>query len=157
MQNKEYNTVISKDRIAHMHGVAEYMYAHAADYKLDPEEMYILGLLHDIGYIQGFKEGHEQYGAEMLFQKLPLRGLSMKCCIERHSQIPQSFSWNSELCRKQYLLLEADMKIDGKGRYAGYNGRLKDIAERYGSESEVYKKCAKLIDWLINNEEVKHK
>lgn len=31
-----------------MQGVAEYMYRNASKYGLNPEEMYILGLVHDI-------------------------------------------------------------------------------------------------------------
>ena len=34
-----------------MHGVAEYMYAHAEDRGLNKDSMYLLGLLHDIGYV----------------------------------------------------------------------------------------------------------
>ncbi|MBR0384343.1 MAG: HD domain-containing protein [Eubacteriaceae bacterium] len=65
LSTKEFR--ISEERIRHMHGVAEFMYKRAKDYKLDAEEMYLLGLLHDIGYIQGFEEGH----GELLGNKLP--------------------------------------------------------------------------------------
>ena len=57
---------ISQERIAHMHGVAEWMYTHAEEYGCEnKDEMYLLGLIHDIGYLYGSKEDHEQKGAEL--------------------------------------------------------------------------------------------
>ena len=56
---------IDDERISHIHGVAEYMYCHAGDFGLDDEEMYVLGLLHDIGYIGG-EEGHEHFGGDLI-------------------------------------------------------------------------------------------
>lgn len=53
--------VITEGRIHHMHGVAEFMYNHAQEHKLMPDQMYFLGLIHDIGYING-KSGHEASG-----------------------------------------------------------------------------------------------
>ena len=56
---------IDDNRIKHMHGVAEYMYNNAEKYGLNKEQMYVLGLLHDIGYVKE-KAGHEQYGGDLL-------------------------------------------------------------------------------------------
>lgn len=50
--------IISREKILHMWGVAEYMYQNASKYELKPDKMYVLGLLHDIGYIKG-KQDHE--------------------------------------------------------------------------------------------------
>ena len=52
--NQQIQKMIPDNRMEHMHGVAEYCYKHATDdfYKLDRTHMYILGLLHDCGYIQ---------------------------------------------------------------------------------------------------------
>ena len=54
---------ISENRMAHMHGVAEFMYEHAPLFRLNPDVMYILGLLHDIGYVHG-KHLHEVHGTD---------------------------------------------------------------------------------------------
>lgn len=51
--------------MAHNIGVAEYMRENAEKYGLPADEMYVMGLLHDIGYIKQHK-GHEEYGAELL-------------------------------------------------------------------------------------------
>lgn len=40
----ENQKAISGDRIAHMHGVAEYMRVHAEEHGLPKSQMYLLGL-----------------------------------------------------------------------------------------------------------------
>lgn len=58
---------ITEDRIRHMHGVAELMYQYydIFDCKyLSRDEAYVLGLNHDIGYING-KKDHEANGADL--------------------------------------------------------------------------------------------
>ena len=37
------------------------------------------------------------------------------------------------------------MQVDKYGNDVGYDNRLKDIENRYGNESIVYKKCKNLI------------
>lgn len=56
---------INRFKMAHNIGVAEYMRENAEKYGLPADEMYVMGLLHDIGYIKQHK-GHEEYGAELL-------------------------------------------------------------------------------------------
>ena len=48
------------------------------------------------------------------------------------------------------ILNKADMQIDKFGNDVGYIKRLEDIENRYGRESNIYKKAKKLID-NINN------
>ena len=105
---------ISDDRIAHMHGVAEYMYKHAADYNLDPEEMYLLGLLHDIGYLEG-RIMHAQHGAAILKKiKLPHK---YQIAVEHHGDILKEKDHPSP---ELMLLIEADMHvIPQTGRNSG--------------------------------------
>ncbi len=43
------------------------------------------------------------------------------------------------------ILNQADMQIDKYGNDVGYNKRLDDIESRYGSESDVFKKCLELV------------
>ena len=56
---------INENKIAHMVGVAEWMRERAEDYGLNPDVMYAIGLLHDVGYLQG-RVGHEKRGGEIL-------------------------------------------------------------------------------------------
>ena len=42
------------------------------------------------------------------------------------------------------------MQIDKFGNDVGYIKRLEDIQNRYGKESEIYKKAEKLIEYINN-------
>lgn len=145
---KNKNKRITDDRIKHMHGVAEYMYAHAREYGLDPELMYILGLNHDIGYMNG-KEGHEKEGGALM----ALSGYIYDDCIRWHGCTPSE--WVDAhvpgvdfIPLELALLWEADMHVDLTGEDVGYDKRLKGVAKRYGKSSHAYKVCAETIKWL---------
>ena len=61
-------TKILKSRILHMHGVAELMYQYYDKFgckDLSKDEIYFLGLNHDIGYLYD-KNNHETRGSEIL-------------------------------------------------------------------------------------------
>ena len=137
---------ISDDRIAHMHGVAEYMYKHAADYNLDPEEMYLLGLLHDIGYLEG-RIMHAQHGAAILKKiKLPHK---YQIAVEHHGDILKEKDHPSP---ELMLLIEADMHvIPGSSKEVSYHDRLEEIAERHGIEGKSYRICAANIRYLTEH------
>ncbi len=141
---------ISEDRMAHMHGVAEYMYEHAEEYGgLNKEEMYLLGLLHDIGYLYG-KEGHEQSGARLLGldthygQLIHAHGLTPREYMYCHCCLP------SEIPSELILLWTADMMVDLTGKVVGFKARLEDIAQRHGKNSEPYRICKETMTWLKN-------
>ena len=149
---------IPDNRIAHMHGVAEYMYAHADKYNLIPEEMYFLGLNHDIGYING-KEGHEDFGGELLHTL----GISKELSdiISWHGTTPNEYKelhvcFDDEIPDALILLWEADMHIDLSGKDVGYKARLEDIGNRHGFDSKPYQTCKATIEWLLNREAVKY-
>ena len=58
---------INRYKMAHIISVAERMREKADDFGLDGDEMYVLGFLHDIGYLHG-RAGHEEYGADLLLK-----------------------------------------------------------------------------------------
>ena len=58
--------MIDENRIKHILSVARLMKENAEKLGLDPEEMFTLGYLHDIGYEFGGSEEHHIKGAEML-------------------------------------------------------------------------------------------
>lgn len=136
--------IISREKILHMWGVAEYMYQNASKYGLKPDKMYVLGLLHDIGYIKG-KQDHEWYGCELM------QGLGFKYSeeIRLHGEsIEDIFNSFHSMTPELRLLLEADLSIGLNGEYLGYEARLKDIGNRYGFDSDTYKTCSNTIEWL---------
>ena len=155
-------TRISADRIKHMHGVAELMYKYydAFDCKyLSREECYVLGLLHDIGYIDG-KENHEHRGCEILERYLSFGyGSVLVKCIDAHGCTPNEYKSiygvaDDEIMGELILLWWADMLVESSGEKAGevvgFQGRLNGLEERYGSDSLPYRICKETIDWLVN-------
>lgn len=152
----EDKTLISKNRILHMHGVAEYMYKHAPEYGLDPERMYILGLLHDVGYVHS-KYNHEKNGANMLKRV----GYIDADLIENHGNNPadyiHDFIPSARIIPKELVLLwEADMLIDSKecpGQEITFEQRLESVAKKCGKDSVQYKNKKAKMDWLIKYKE----
>lgn len=128
---------ISDERIAHSHGVAEYMYAHAEEYGLNPKKMYLLGLVHDIGYISG-KQNHEERGADLLLSAGLSPNLVSAVCHheERLSEIKPYPS------KELLLLAEADMHV------MTYEQRLEDIAKRQGWNSKAFRTCEENVRYL---------
>ena len=147
--------LITNERMAHMHGVAEWMYEHAEEYGCEnKDEMYLLGLIHDIGYIYGNKEEHEQKGAELL-------GLNTYYgkFVQAHGLTPQEYMdcngcFDSEIPNEMILLWTADMMVDSKGNIVGFKTRLDDIEKRYGIDSESYRICKEIMLWLENRKAI---
>jgi HD superfamily phosphodiesterase len=139
-----------------MIGVAEYMYTNASKYNLNGEKMYVLGLLHDIGYISGSKNGHEEYGAELLKNCFPGSESNLLEIIKIHDITPQEYMRINN-CKKEnipkelLLLLEADMMVDLSGEAVGFNKRLEAIKNHYGEDSNPYRICHETIEWLKEN------
>ena len=143
---------ISDDRIKHMHGVAEYMYKNALKYNLNPDDMYLLGLLHDIRYIHG-KEKHEEHGAQMLSKY----DYPYSWIIEHHDWTPsmiktEYYMSDEYIPTELFLLWEADMSIESTGRDAGkdvgFEKRLENIGKRLGQDHEAYINCNEIIGYL---------
>ena len=147
--------LITNERIAHMHGVAEWMYEHAEEYGCkNKDEMYLLGLIHDIGYIYRNKEEHEQRGAELL-------GINTYYgkFVQAHGLTPQEYMtcnecFDSEIPNEMILLWTADMMVDSKGNVVGFKARLDDIKKRYGIDSKPYCICKEIILWLENHKTI---
>lgn len=145
---------ISEDRIKHMHGVAEYMYKNASKYNLNPEEMYILGLLHDIGYLDG-KPDHEVNGARLLEKE----GYKHSSIVSWHGTTPLDYmrlrDCSIEDIPKELILLwEADLSVNSLGYEVSFNERLKDIGLRYGFDSIQYRLAKEKITWLMDYKEL---
>lgn len=137
------NTIISEERILHMHRVAEYMYKNAEKYNLDKTQMYVVGLLHDIGYLFG-KENHPVTGSQLLRDL----GFIYSDDISLHGDVPES----SNISNVLKLLLEADLTVGKDGIVVGFKARLDDIGARLGFDSEAYRISKETINFLENNQ-----
>lgn len=129
-----HNEHINRYKMAHMIGVAEYMRERAKDYGLNPDVMYTVGLLHDIGYIKG-RAGHEEYGAEILSAVGMDEDIIF--AIRHHGENLYAVreAYGAEAMSPEFVLtVEADMSVDAEGHRAGFDGRLRDIERRYGED-----------------------
>lgn len=123
--------------------------------QVDPNEMFLLGLLHDIGrefesegnynLFNVFFEDHENAGAAFLDSQGVLS-----------TEIPGRYK-HSDAVRVHgsptadlndpviWLLQEADMTTSHDGKPVTYTERLKSIGFRYGMKSEQYRTAEKII------------
>lgn len=133
--------MIDDGRIKHIFEVAKLMKEKAESVGLDKEEMFTLGLLHDIGYEFGNGENHNVVGYNILKKQ------NYKFANEvLHHGCP-----NCEYKSKALNLLNfADMHIDLNGNYVTFEQRLEDIKSRRGENSLAYVNSKKIIDELQN-------
>ena len=122
--------MIDENKLAHILAVARLMAEKAEFVGLDRQEMFTLGLVHDIGFEFGGSETHHQIGAQLL------KNQNYKYWQEvlHHGKSTQEFQ-----SKELDLLNYADMHIDKMGNYVSFEDRLKDIASRRGEDSPHYK------------------
>ena len=131
--------MIDKDKTAHIFAVARLMADKAELLGLDKQEMFTLGLVHDIGFEFGGSETHHQEGAEILKKQ------NYKYWQEvlHHGKPTQEFQ-----SKALDLLNYADLHIDKCGKFVSFEDRLKDIALRRGEDSPHYKNSQIVIKQL---------
>ena len=133
--------MIDNERLKHIFEVARLMKDKAKIVGLNEEEMFTLGLLHDIGYEFGDSEEHHIVG----FQILEKQNYMYSKEVLYHGKP------NSKYKSKALDLLNfADMHIDKNGNYVSFEKRLEDIKTRRGEHSMAYINSKKVIDELIN-------
>lgn len=138
--------LINRYKIAHMVGVAEYMHCRARAYGLNPDLMYTLGLLHDIGYLQG-RYGHEVYGGVLLREL----GVYQRYtdAVFNHGDI--STIPVEELTKEQVLLVEADSCIGKEGYYVGPEDRIAYVKREYGTTEPMVSNIRKVKEFCRIN------
>lgn len=134
---------LTEHRLAHINAVAKFMYEKADGDESYKQDMFTLGLLHDIGYISGESKGHSRYGG------LILKRNHYKYWQEvyYHGQVE---AIDSYISYELDLLNSADLQINSKGEYIGIEKRLDDIKNRYGEDSSQYKNSLVIINDLIS-------
>lgn len=167
---KVNHTQMTKERVLHMYGVAEFMrdkYDLFDCQYLSKDRCYVLGFMHDVGYIQD-KIPHEEYGAEMLnFDASYLLELYTKwhtyspqqLVTEDEEFIEETYSHEGEdpytLIHPELVLLWcADMMVESTGEHAGevvgFTARLEGIKSRFGADSDVYHSSLDKVNWLLD-------
>ena len=130
------------DRSAHWFKVGSEMRALAPLYGLDPEEMFTLGLLHDIGYVlTGDPEQHNFVGGEHLRDSMDYKYW-------------QEVYWHG-YCAPPYksaalnLLNYVDLRVNAFGEPVTVEERLENIAARYGRDSVKYTMAKALAEKTV--------
>ena len=137
------------DRLKHSYSVAIKMQEIGRKLNLEENklnELFVLGLNHDIGY--QFTQDHRihnKVGGKILEKS------NYKYWKEVYYHGEIDIEYNSLFLD---ILNLSDMQIDKYGNDVGFNKRLIDIKNRYGENSNVYKKCLNLIENLKNKYQI---
>jgi hypothetical protein len=114
------------------------MKENASEVGLDEEEMFTLGMRHDIGYEFDEKD-HHTAGYHLLHKQ----GYKYAYEVKYHG-LPNAPRMTTEL----KLLNYADMHINAKGEYVSFEDWLEDIKSRRGENSPHYQNSKKIIEQL---------
>lgn len=124
LANKDY---INRYKMAHIIRVAEKMKELSTQFGLDGDEMYVVGFLHDIGYLNG-RVGHENYGADML-QKMGLSDRYVSI-IKNHGADVSTLD-DALLADPVFaLLMREDYEVGTKGHLVSRQERIDEILSR---------------------------
>lgn len=144
--------MITDNKMLHIKAVAEECYRIAIEeYHLtqgEAERAYTIGFVHDIGYaFANESKSHPLKGMEMLNNAFG----SMCFEVGAHGNPDTKY-------QSQYLdiLNKADLIVDATGQKVGPIARLKDIGNRYGTDSSQYINAKQLIDKLFTGEEINY-
>ena len=137
---------MDNNRILHSLGVAKKMVEIGSEKGLnheDLEDLFTLGINHDIGY--EFIDGshHHQKGGLILKRN----GYKYWQEVYYHGLVQTEYS-----SLFLDILNQADMQIHELGKDVGYTGRLEDIKSRYGDDSKVYASCVNLVNFIKESE-----
>ena len=144
---------INSRKLTHMNSVGVFMRENAYKYGLNADEMYVVGLLHDVGYLRG-RHRHSSYGANLISDVFDTSlDSSALQAIRLHDTLCDKWEDGAKDNPVLFLLIKADLSVDTNGCFVGRKARLKDIAKRYGKSSHEYEVAVSLIDYTFNNEE----
>ena len=131
---------ISAQRLRHELRVANKMRAFAEEhpdvFDATPDELFQLGYVHDCG--KGYTSvEHARVGGEILKEE----GFRFWKEVSHHGN-PETSYHSPELD----LLNWADMTVTADGRDVSLQGRLEDIALRYGKDSKPWRDAVKIAE-----------
>lgn len=139
-----FTTTLRGHKALHNNTVGIHLFENAKRFDISQEEAFLMGYLHDIGYIRG-REGHEQNGFDILENMLANK--EMLNAIRYHGSNPYTLS--EQNINKYYLaLVDADLSVDKDGKDVGWTKRLEDIEKRYGTDSVAFKVASRTVDYL---------
>lgn len=142
-ENEQQPAHISVDRALHTRAVAIKMRQWSMEhpeYGVDPDCMFLLGWLHDIGYeLRPDGKMHSQAAGILLL----CNGYQYGKEVYYHGAVNRSCQSKAE-----DLLNWADMTTGFVGQYMSMAERVQHIEERYGKDSEQAKSAEELREYL---------
>lgn len=141
--------MISEDRWQHILGVARKAKEIALKLKKNDarfaEDMFVLGMLHDMGY-----EFLTTDGGRVNASHATIGGKILKRSGYKYWQIValHGDATVENMCDELFILDCADMLTGPKGEDFSFEERLEEIALRFGQDSNAYKKCVIEIEKL---------
>lgn len=136
--------MITENRWKHILGVARKCKEFACKFKPNDgkfaEDMFLLGLLHDMGYeFMESNAGHAAIGGEILKRN------NYKYWQEVFLHGDETVEGMSD---ELFILNSADMSTGPSGESFTFEERLAEIAARFGKEADAYKKCVIEVEKL---------
>ena len=141
--------------IKHTLGVANYMKENASSFGLDPEDMWVLGYLHDISnHMEASSKCDEN---SVILHKLGFR-LAQYTSWCHESPIKYCKNFIVELPPTKLILLwKAMYSVNSEGEVVGYDELLKELKLKLGVLNVRYMVAAETVDWLKKYEETLNK
>lgn len=143
--------MITENKLIHSMGVARRCRELAVEKNM-PEDycdaMFVMGLLHDVGYEDTTGRGHSKRSAEMI-------GSFLKYSEEAADAVKMHGRKFNCMTDADIIINTADMTVSYDGTPVTIEERVSDIKRRYGESSEQYKNAVKIADALKNEESVK--
>ena len=140
-----YRGHLGDEKLRHSSSVASLMYERALELTGDAvfaDDMFLLGFLHDIGYIYG-GEGHADSGAALLARN----GYRFVNAVRNQSDALV----DGDDSLPDILLKWCDMSVLPNGEVVSISERLHDIENRYDEGSDVISAARKTAKWLFRH------
>jgi hypothetical protein len=143
--------MINSSRWQHILGVARKAKDYATNFKPNEdkfaEDMFLLGMLHDMGYeFSESNAGHAYVGGEILKRN------NYKYWHEVAQHGDETIDNMSD---ELFILNCADMSTGPNGENFTFEQRLEEIATRFGTDAEAYKKCVVEVEKLKSDPRIK--
>lgn len=135
--------MIKENRWNHILGVARKSKEFAAKFQPENikfiEDMFLLGILHDIGYeFMETNEDHAMIGGEIL----------KRSYYKYWKEVSLHGDINVDMSDELFILNCADMTTGPNGENFNFEERLEEISNRLGNDSNAYKKCVIMVEKL---------
>ena len=149
------STIDSRIRMIHSYRVAEKMKnivlsCKDIDFNISPEDAFVLGFMHDIGYQLLDDHNHDASKHNILGGQFLEDKFRYWKEVYYHGEVQNEYDSNA-----LFLLNYCDMTTDMRGQDVSMDMRIQDIIKRYGDNSKAYEKACAMKKFLESDERFK--